>query len=131
MVFSARVRLWLLPSVVLLIALAVWGIVRYPRLPDRIPQHIGIGGVDAWTDRSVGVAFLLVFVYAGVTVLMTACAELTLRVTPRSELPELPDEAASFAIGPVSSGFLNRPASRAGAHRIARALLLLNACVGI
>ncbi|WP_348772206.1 DUF1648 domain-containing protein [Streptomyces sp. RPA4-5] len=82
MVFSSRLRLWLLPNFVLLAALTTWGIARYPHLPSRIPEHIGIAGVDSWTGRSIGSVFLPVFVYIGVTVLLTACAELTLRVTP-------------------------------------------------
>ncbi|KOG41936.1 DUF1648 domain-containing protein [Streptomyces decoyicus] len=129
MVFSSPLRLWLLPSAVLLTAMAIWGAVRYPNLPTRIPAHMGIDGVDAWTDRSIGSAFTLVIVYAGVTVLVTACAELTLRVTPRAELPD--GGAAPFAGGLLPPSALNRPAGRAAARRIARALLLLNACIGL
>ncbi|MFH9229721.1 DUF1648 domain-containing protein [Streptomyces lydicus] len=127
MVFSAPVRLWLLPNAALLAALALWGIVRYPHLPARIPQHIDSDGVDAWTDRSIGSAFALVFVHVGVTVLLTAAAELTLRVTPQAELSE---EAAPFGYGLVRSS-LNRPRTRASALRTARALLVLNACTGV
>ncbi|WP_348772209.1 DUF1648 domain-containing protein [Streptomyces sp. RPA4-5] len=72
MVFSAPIRLWLLPNASLLAALSLWGVARYPHLPPRIPQHIGIGGVDAWTERSIGSAFALVFVFIGVTGLLTA-----------------------------------------------------------
>ncbi|MGG2464107.1 DUF1648 domain-containing protein [Streptomyces sp. RGM 3693] len=127
MVFSPPVRLWLLPNVALLAALLLWGILRYPHLPSRIPQHLGIDGVDAWTERSIGSAFSLVFVYIGVTVLLTACAELTLRVTPQDELPK---EATPFGNGLVGSS-LNRPRTRASALAAARALLVLNACVGV
>ncbi|GAA2332931.1 DUF1648 domain-containing protein [Streptomyces kunmingensis] len=126
MVFSAPYRLWLLPSVVLLAAMGVWGTVRYGDLPERIPEHIGTGGVDAWTDRSVGSAFLLVFLYAGVTVMMIAGAELSLRVTPRDELTK-----RGTPFGGASASLLNRPASRTAARRTARALLLFNACVGV
>lgn len=122
MVFSSSVRFWLLPNAVLLGALAIWGAIRYPHLPERIPQHIGTGGVDAWTDRSIGSAFLLVFLYAGMTVLMIGSAELALRMTPRDELPKTTG---------LSSSLVNRPASRASARRTARALLLLNASIGI
>ncbi|MFB6438826.1 DUF1648 domain-containing protein [Streptomyces sp. NPDC056411] len=128
MVFSSRVRLWLLPNAVLLAALIVWGIARYPHLPGRLPAHIGSGGVDAWTDRSVGSAFGLVFLYLGGTVLLTACAELTLRVTPRAELPDT--GAASFATG-LAGATLNRPRTRASALRCARSTLLLNSCLGV
>ncbi|NLU72227.1 DUF1648 domain-containing protein [Streptomyces sp. HNM0575] len=127
MVLSPSVRPWLLPSIVLLATLVTWGAVRYPHLPDRIPKHIGVHGVDAWAARSVGSAFVLVFVYVGVTVLVTACAELTLRLTPRNEMPH--GHAARVAGVPFQT--LNRPGSRASARRSARALLVLNACVGV
>lgn len=127
--FSSSVRLWLLPNAVLLVVLSAWGALRYPHLPGRIPKHIGVDGVDAWTDRSIGSAFVLVFVYAGVTVLMAGCAELTLRLTPRDELSSA--NAAPFAVARAASSLLDRPGSRASAHRIARALLLLDTCIGI
>ncbi|MFI1198829.1 DUF1648 domain-containing protein [Streptomyces sp. BHT-5-2] len=127
MVFSRPVRLWLLPNAVLLAALPLWGILRYPHLPSRIPRHISTEGVDAWTERSIGSAFVLVFVYIGVTVLLTACAELTLRVTPQAELPK---DAAPFGNGLARSS-LNRPRTRASALRTARAVLVLNACAGV
>ncbi|MGW0786394.1 DUF1648 domain-containing protein [Streptomyces sp. NPDC002913] len=130
MAFSSRpVRLWLLPNAVLLLGLATWGTLRYPHLPGRIPQHIGVDGVDAWTDRSIGSAFVLVFVYAGATLLMAGCAELTLRVTPRDEMPSA--SAAPFAAAQATSSLLNRPNSRASARRIACALLLFNTCIGV
>ncbi|MER7485632.1 DUF1648 domain-containing protein [Streptomyces sp. NPDC126497] len=128
MVLSPAVRLWLLPNVALLAAMGVWGALRYSHLPERIPKHIGVDGVDAWTDRSIGSAFVLVFVYAGLTVLMTGSAELALRMTPRDELPGT--DRPSFAAGPAPS-VLNRPGSRASARRTARALLLLNTCIGV
>ncbi|MEU2794630.1 DUF1648 domain-containing protein [Streptomyces sp. NPDC007100] len=128
MVFTSPVRLWLIPNAVLLAAMAVWGAVRYAQLPAQIPKHVGMQGVDAWTDRSIGSAFLLVFVYAGVTVLMVGCAELTLRVTPRDELPDT--NTAPYAAG-ASEFLVNRPASRESARRMARSLLLLNASVGV
>ncbi|MFE6686318.1 DUF1648 domain-containing protein [Streptomyces sp. NPDC057743] len=127
MVFSSPVRLWLLPNAALLAVLTLWGVLRYPHLPNRIPRHIGLDGVDAWTERSIGSAFVLVFVYLGVTVLLTACAELTLRVTPQDELPK---DAASFGNG-LAGASLNRPRTRASALRAARALLVLNASLGI
>ncbi|MFB4420169.1 DUF1648 domain-containing protein [Streptomyces sp. QL37] len=127
--FSSSVRLWLIPSAVLLIGSAAWGALRYPHLPGRIPKHIGADGVDAWTDRSIGSAFLLVFLYAGTTLLMAGCAELTLRVTPRDELPD--PGASPFAAAQATSPLLNRPVSRESARRVARALLLFNACIGV
>ncbi|MGW8378275.1 DUF1648 domain-containing protein [Streptomyces sp. ODS28] len=132
MVFSHPFRLWLLPSFGLLAAMAAWGAVRYPRLPDRIPGHFGLTGVDAWTDRSVGSAFVMVFLYAGLTLVMAGSAELSLRLTPRDELAAR--GGAPFALhGPAStaSSLVNRPASRVAARRIARSLLVMNLCFGV
>ncbi|MYU51063.1 DUF1648 domain-containing protein [Streptomyces celluloflavus] len=129
MVMSSSVRLWLAPSAVLITVLTLWGVLRYPHLPDRIPKHIGSDGVDAWTDRSVGSAFVLVFVYAGVTLLLTGIAELTLRAARRAELPD--GGAAPFADGLLPPSSSKRPLTRASALRNARALLVLNACIGI
>ncbi|WP_030906438.1 DUF1648 domain-containing protein [Streptomyces sp. NRRL F-5126] len=128
MVFAPGLRLWLIPSGALLIALAVWGVMRYPHLPDRIPQHIGGGGVDAWTGRSVAGAFALVFVYAGVTALLVGCAEWVLRATPRTRAPAARAGTSSYASYPSST---HRPRSRTSARRVARSLLVLNACVGV
>ncbi|MFI0243129.1 DUF1648 domain-containing protein [Streptomyces sp. NPDC016845] len=126
---SSSLRLWLLPNAVLLVVLPLWGALRYPHLPGRIPQHIGTEGVDAWTDKSIGAAFVLVFLYTGVTALTVGSAELTLRLTPRNELPHA--KPAPFPSARAASPLLNRPGSRASARRIARALLLLNTCIGI
>lgn len=114
---------WLAAGVLLLAGMAAWGVAVYPHLPDRIPQHIGGGGVDAWTDKSVGAAFMLVFVYAGVTVLLAVTAALLLRATPSAELP---DGAPPFAIAGS-----RRPATRTGARRMAVALLVTNIGIGL
>ncbi|MDT0266616.1 DUF1648 domain-containing protein [Streptomyces sp. DSM 44915] len=118
---------WAAPSVLLLAALTLWGVLRYPDLPDRVPRHIGPGGVDAWTDRSVGAAFLPVFVYAGLTVLMIGCALAVARTTPLDELPPPADRWAAAARASTS----NRPADAASVRRTARALLLTNALLGL
>ncbi|MET8472405.1 DUF1648 domain-containing protein [Streptomyces sp. NPDC006422] len=114
---------WLAAGVVVLVGMVVWGVVVYPRLPERIPQHIGGSGVDAWTDKSVGAAFMLVFVYAGVTVLLSVTAALLLRATPAAELP---DGEPRFAITGSQ-----RPATREGARRMAVAMLVTNLGIGI
>ncbi|GGS19902.1 hypothetical protein AB0E75_00890 [Streptomyces griseoviridis] len=49
LVFSSPSRAWPLPGAVPTVALTVWGVLRYPRLPERLPRHIGAEGVDAWT----------------------------------------------------------------------------------
>lgn len=116
-------RAWLAASVLLLTGMTAWGVAVYPSLPDRIPRHIGGSGVDAWTDKSVGAAFLLVFVYAGVTALLSATAAMVLRATPTSELP---DGEPRFAVTGSQ-----RPATRAGARRMAVALLVTNFGIGL
>ncbi|GAA2074818.1 hypothetical protein GCM10009801_29040 [Streptomyces albiaxialis] len=117
---------WLAASVSLLAGMAAWGAAAYPHLPDRIPQHIGTGGVDAWTDKSVGAAFTLVFVYAGVTALLAATAALLLRATPAAELPA---GEPRFAVTSAAVG--KRPATRASARRGAVSLLVLNFAIGL
>ncbi|UCM91432.1 DUF1648 domain-containing protein [Streptomyces marincola] len=117
---------WLAPSVLLLCGMAVWGVLRYQDLPDRVPQHIGPGGVDAWADKTVLSAFIPVWVYAGLTLALAGCVALTARTTPRDELPESADRW-SAAMAAMS----NRPASRASARRLAKALLQTNAVLGV
>ncbi|MEO3749162.1 DUF1648 domain-containing protein [Streptomyces sp. B6B3] len=117
---------WLAPNLSLLGAMAVWGVARYPNLPDRVPQHVGPEGVDAWTDRSVGSAFLPVFVFAGLTVIFVACAAGAARVTPLDALPEPSD-----AWGRAAAATRGRPATAASARRLARALLMANIGFGV
>ncbi|MEO3839738.1 DUF1648 domain-containing protein [Streptomyces sp. B22F1] len=114
-----------MPSLVLLGAMVVWGTVRYPQLPDRVPEHIGPGGVDAWTDKSVGTVFLPVFVYAAVTVVVVACAVGAARVTPLDEMPQPRDRW-----GRAASVMGSRPATAASAQRLIRALGMMNAVLG-
>lgn len=113
--------LWLLPSPALLLCLAAWGIGVYPHLPERVPQHIGPDGIDAWADKSVGAVFVPVFVYAGTVALMAAVTAATLRVRPANEIPP----------GLRTSALVNRPSTRASAVRTARATLLLCFCIGL
>ncbi|MDT0444327.1 DUF1648 domain-containing protein [Streptomyces johnsoniae] len=117
---------WLVPSLLLLAAMTAWGAVRYPDLPDRLPRHIGPGGVDAWTDKTVLSAFVPVYLYAGVTLLLAACAAWAARSTPLDEMPEPADPWARAAA--VSH---NRPATAASARRTAKSLLLFNAGLGV
>lgn len=117
---------WLTPSLLLLITMAVWGAVRYPELPDRVPLHIGPDGVDAWTARTVWAAFVPVFVYAGISVVLGGCAFLSARITPLDEM-RVPRDRWARAAGAMT----NRPASAASARRSARALLIMNALAGI
>ncbi|MDG9703610.1 DUF1648 domain-containing protein [Streptomyces sp. DH37] len=112
---------WLLPQLAVLVGLAVWGAAVYPHLPERVPRHIGPGGVDAWADRSVGAVFVPVFVHAGTVVMTAAAAVAALRVRPADEL----------APGERASSLVNRPSTRASALRTARATLQLGFCVGL
>lgn len=116
--------LWLAPSLLVLGGMVVWGVLRYPDLPGRIPQHIGPDGVDAWTDKSVAAAFVPVFVYAGVTALTFVSVVWTARITPLDRMPE------SGAGASASSSLINRPASTATAHGLAKAVMSMNAVFG-
>lgn len=116
---------WLTPSLLLLGAMAVWGVLRYPELPDRVPEHIGSDRVDAWTATTVWAAFVPVFVYAGITVVLSGCAALSAHVKPLDELPGAADRRSGAA-----NALTNRPASAASARRTARALLIMNALCG-
>ncbi|MGP4112881.1 DUF1648 domain-containing protein [Streptomyces sp. 4N509B] len=123
-----RPWVWLAPSLLLLAAMTAWGVVRYPELPERVPEHIGVDGVDAWADKSVGSVFLPVFVYALVTVVVVACAVGAARVTPLDELPE-PEPGERWA--KATSTTNGRPASAASARRLVRALLAMNVAFGL
>lgn len=112
---------WLAAGFLVLVGLTLWGIVVYPSLPDRVPRHMGGGGVDEWADKSVGSVFLPVFVYAGVLAVLAGTTAATLRVRPSSEL----------APGERVSSLVNRPRTRAGALLTARAQLFLACCVGL
>ncbi|WP_081722380.1 DUF1648 domain-containing protein [Saccharopolyspora rectivirgula] len=112
--------LWLVPSLVLLVAMGAWGAVRYPQLPELIPQHIGLGGVDAWTSKSIGSAFLPVFLHLGLTVLFAGIAFGVVRTAPEEELPS--DRPPSA---------IKRPATRASAARLAKAVLACTAGLGV
>lgn len=117
---------WLLPSVLLAGVITAWGIAVYPNLPDQIPQHVGVNGVTAWWDTSVGTVFLPLFVYAGVTALFAGGATGLLRMTPADEMPKADNPWAA-----AESAMKNRPASVTAARRSARALLATNAVMGV
>ncbi|WP_069811989.1 DUF1648 domain-containing protein [Streptomyces sp. TP-A0874] len=113
---------WLLPSLLLLLGLGVWGASVYPELPEQVPQRITAGGaVDEYATRSVGSVFLPVFVYAGVTAVLIATSIGMAGMRTEEELPP----------GEGLTGLVNRPADRTAVRRMAKALLLLNFCVGL
>ncbi|MGP3978321.1 DUF1648 domain-containing protein [Streptomyces sp. 8N114] len=113
--------LWLLPGLLVLVGLLLWGIVVYPHLPAKVPQHIGGDGIDRYADKSVGTVFIPVFVHAGTLALLAGTAFATLRITPMSELRP----------GQQVSSLVNRPKTPEGARRGARAQLVLACCVGL
>jgi len=132
--------LWLLPNLALLAGMAAWGVAVYPRLPARVPQHMGPDGVDAYTAKSVGAVFVPVFVHAGTVLLLAVVAAAVVRMRPESEFPaESGAGTGAGAGGRVTYGpwqgswarqAVNRPATREGARRIARATLFLALCEG-
>ncbi|WP_410539081.1 DUF1648 domain-containing protein [Streptomyces sp. KL2] len=112
---------WLLPQLAVLAGLVVWGAAVYPGLPERVPQHIGPGGIDAWADKSVAAVFVPVFVHAGTVAMTAAASAAVLRVRPANEL----------APGERASSLVNRPSTRASALRTARATLQMGFCIGL
>ncbi|QRP44360.1 DUF1648 domain-containing protein [Amycolatopsis sp. FDAARGOS 1241] len=109
--------LWALPALTVLVATVVLGVVRYPDLPATLALHYDAAGVpDRTAAKSVGSAFTLVFVQAGITALFLGIAA----VTPRFR----PD------LNPA------RPRSSAEQHRrfassMTRVLLMFAACVNV
>ncbi|WP_035799187.1 DUF1648 domain-containing protein [Kitasatospora mediocidica] len=72
--------LWSLPALLVLAATAAIGVVRYPSMPQRLPSHFnGSGAVDHFVAKSVGTAFVPVFVQAGSTLVITLVAWLAFR----------------------------------------------------
>ena len=64
-----------LPSFVITAILFGWGISIYPELPETIPTHWNFEGEpDAWSDKSIGSVFLLVFVMIGIQAMMYGIA---------------------------------------------------------
>lgn len=71
---------WLLLPVLVVVASAVLGVIRYPELPDPMPMHFDINGVaDRFAPKSVGSVFTVVFIQFGLTVLLCAIAALVFR----------------------------------------------------
>ncbi|HWD01308.1 MAG TPA: DUF5808 domain-containing protein [Amycolatopsis sp.] len=66
--------LWLAPAVIITLATAVIGIVLYPSMPETLVVHYANGTPDRTAAKSVGTVFSLVFVQAGVTVLLAGIA---------------------------------------------------------
>jgi uncharacterized membrane protein len=106
--------LWAIPAVLLLVATAVLGIIRYPDLPPTLAMHYNADGVaDRIVATTVGSAFVLVFVEAGITVMILALTLLSFR-----SRPDL-DAAAPAATSRQHRGFV---------RRMSKGILLLGAC---
>jgi uncharacterized membrane protein len=72
--------MWLVPAVVITVATAVIGILRYPMLPSRLAVHFSAGGtIDRYADKTVWSAFGLVFTQIFVTGLIAGMLILTFR----------------------------------------------------
>ncbi|WP_188316726.1 DUF1648 domain-containing protein [Solihabitans fulvus] len=108
---------WAVPGLLILVGTAVYGVLRYPHLPDTLALHYNAAGVaDRTAARSVATAFGPVFTQAGLTVLIVGLMWLSLRA--RADL----DAAA-----PVASARRHREF----APRLARAMLVLVACLNL
>jgi len=67
--------LWLAPALIVILATAVIGMIRYPSMPEMLAVHYGANGVpNRLAAKSVGTAFSLVFVQIGVTALLVGIA---------------------------------------------------------
>lgn len=67
--------LWLAPALVITVATAAIGVIRYPSMPEVLAVHYGANGVpNRLAIKSVGTAFSLVFVQVGVTALLVGIA---------------------------------------------------------
>ena len=71
---------WLLLPVLVVAASAVLGVIRYPDLPDPMPVHFDVNGVaNRYAPKSIGSVFTVVFIQAGLTVLLCGIAALVFR----------------------------------------------------
>lgn len=74
---------WAVPSVALVVATAVLGAVRYPRLPARIPVHFSLSGhADGWAGTTVWTAFGPVLAQLVCTVVIVGLLALVHRSRP-------------------------------------------------
>lgn len=60
-------------STAILIAVTIYGVLKYPNLPDEIPIHFnGTGKADAWGDKSSIWAFYAIMIFTfGIQLLVT------------------------------------------------------------
>ncbi|HVV11792.1 DUF1648 domain-containing protein [Amycolatopsis sp.] len=109
--------LWALPAVLILAATVVYGVVRYPDMPATLLLHFtGAGQPDRTAAKSIGSAFGVVFLQAGLTVLLLAMAYALPRLKPDLD-PTRPRRSANQ--------------NRRFASGMARTMLLVAACVNL
>jgi uncharacterized membrane protein len=71
---------WLVPAVLIIIATAVIGTLRYPMLPSPLAVHfLANGTANGYADKTIWSAFALVFTQIFVTGLLTGLLVLTFR----------------------------------------------------
>ena len=81
---------WTAPGAVVVLATALTGAVRYPRLPDRLATHFTASGhPDRWADRSPWSAFAPVVVQLFVLVLITGLMAITYRSRPDTDAADV------------------------------------------
>lgn len=87
--------LWAVPSLVVLAATVVVGVLRYPHLPTELAVHYNsAGAVDRTAHRTVQAAFLTVFIQAAITALVLGLVPVIGRT--RAELdPAAPERDAA------------------------------------
>ncbi len=72
--------LWLLMPILIVVVSAVIGVIRYPDLPDPLPVHFDANGIaNRWAAKSIGSAFTVVFVQAGLTAVLCGIGVLVFR----------------------------------------------------
>ena len=72
--------IWLLPALGVLAVTAVIGVLRYPKLPARIPTHFDLNGTPNGYMTKASGAFLLVGMQVALTLLFAALTWFTLRL---------------------------------------------------
>lgn len=65
--------LTMLPSIVIIAITIYIGAVTYPSLPNPFPTHFGLNGQpNGYSQKSIGTAFLVVFIQIGITAMIFA-----------------------------------------------------------
>lgn len=108
--------LWAVPAVVLLLATAVLGIIRYPELPSMIATHHSLHGPDRFAPKSPLTVAAPVLVQAVVDALVIGIVALSLHARPDLD-PSAPRRSSAQ--------------HRIFVRRLSRVLLVLLACLNL